>query len=56
MARNVPNFAPGSTVDAEARARGIVEWSIEKLVTALHRDIPQARIVVRFGEERVGDG
>jgi hypothetical protein len=49
-ARHVPHYVPGDPIpDADARAREIAAWSIERLSAALSKDIPDARLVVRIG-------
>jgi hypothetical protein len=46
--RNVPHFAPDAPAyDADARVRGIVEWSLAKVGRSLGRDVPGATLVVR---------
>jgi hypothetical protein len=53
--RNVPHFTPDAPpFDADARVRGIVEWSLAKVGRSLGRDVPGASLVVRT--EQRGDG
>jgi hypothetical protein len=50
MARNVPRYAAGAErPDANARARYVVEWALERLATPLAKDIEGARLIVRVG-------
>lgn len=50
-ALNVPHVDPSApSFDADARARAIVEWSLERLSGALAKDIPGAQLVVRSAE------
>lgn len=46
--RNVPHFSPDAPAyDADARVRGIVEWSLAKVGRSLGRDVPGATLAVR---------
>ncbi len=51
-ARNVPHFASAEVApDPRERARTVVLWALDRLVTALVRDIEGASLEVRFPAE-----
>jgi len=50
MARNVPHYVDAADApDIEVRARSMVEWALERLISALKRDIDGVQFEVRFG-------